>query len=69
MAAAVTSLVLLKLAGRCPTPRQEGYGSRQRTIIEVTTDEAVGVALALGRQVYVDEDIWEGGRVSQNGCC
>ncbi|CAM9705054.1 unnamed protein product, partial [Ectocarpus sp. 8 AP-2014] len=34
------------------------------SIIEVTTDEAVGVALALGRQVYVDEDIWEGGRVS-----
>ncbi|CAN0423918.1 unnamed protein product, partial [Ectocarpus sp. 13 AM-2016] len=34
------------------------------SIIEVTTDEAVGVALALGRQVHVDEDIWEGGRVS-----
>lgn len=43
---------------------QEGRGG-QRSIIEVTTDEAVGVALALGRQVYVDEDIWEGGRVSQ----
>ncbi|CAB1109726.1 unnamed protein product [Ectocarpus sp. CCAP 1310/34] len=40
----------------------EGRGG-QRSIIEVTTDEAVGVALALGRQVYVDEDIWEGGRV------
>lgn len=33
----------------------------------MTTDEAVGVALALGRQVYVDEDIWEGGRVSREG--
>lgn len=37
----------------------------QRTIIEVTTDEAVGVALALGRQVYVNEDIWESSRVSE----
>lgn len=45
-------------------PCQKGRGG-QRSIIEVTTDEAVGVALALGRQVYVDEDIWEGGRVSQ----
>lgn len=33
-------------------------------MIEVTTDEAVGVALSLGRQVYVSEDIWEGARVS-----
>ncbi|CAN0299167.1 unnamed protein product, partial [Ectocarpus sp. 13 AM-2016] len=43
-------------------PDAEGRGG-QRSIIEVTTDEAVGVALALGRQVHVDEDIWEGGRV------
>ncbi|CBJ48652.1 conserved unknown protein [Ectocarpus siliculosus] len=43
-------------------PDAEGRGG-QRSIIEVTTDEAVGVALALGRQVYVDEEIWEGGRV------
>lgn len=33
-------------------------------MIEVTTDEAVGVALAMGRQIYVDRDIWEGARVS-----
>ena len=53
-----------------PLPRQEGSDSgggqqqQQRCIIEVTTDEAVGVALAIGRQVYVAEDMWEGGRVS-----
>lgn len=36
----------------------------QKTFVEVTTDEAVGVALSLGQQVYVDRDIWEGARVS-----
>lgn len=46
---------------------QEGNGGGQRSIIEVTADEAVGVALALGRQVYVGDDVWEGGRVSRNG--
>lgn len=59
-------LIMSWLDGAPPPPRcQEGEGGGQRSIIEVTTDEAVGVALALGRQVYVDEDIWEGGRVSR----
>lgn len=44
--------------------RRRGPGGGERTVIEVTTDEAVGVALSLGRQVYVSEDIWEGARVS-----
>lgn len=43
--------------------RGEGSGG-DRSIVEVTADEAVGVALSLGRQVYVAEDIWEGARVS-----
>lgn len=61
--------VMSRPPGRCPPPVQEGNGGGQRSIIEVTTDEAVGVALALGRQVYVSEDMWEGGRVSRNGAC
>ncbi|CAN0258739.1 unnamed protein product [Pylaiella littoralis] len=44
-------------------PDSRGMMGGQRSVIEVATDEAVGVALALGRQVYVGEDIWEGGRV------
>eukprot|EP00904_Undaria_pinnatifida_P000681 jgi/Undpi1/10613/HiC_scaffold_29.g13063.m1 len=43
-------------------PKGDSLGG-QRTIIEVTTDEAVGVALALGRQVFVNEDIWESSRI------
>ncbi|CAM9523221.1 unnamed protein product [Scytosiphon promiscuus] len=47
-------------------PDAQGRGGGQASVIEVTADEAVGVALALGRQVYVGEDIWEGGRVRVN---
>lgn len=36
----------------------------EKKIVEVTTDEAIGVAIALGQQVHVDRDIWEGARVS-----
>ncbi|CAM9747337.1 unnamed protein product [Ascophyllum nodosum] len=47
-----------------PEKKGDGEGgSGERTVIEVTTDEAVGVALSLGRQIYVSEDIWEGARV------
>lgn len=38
----------------------------EKELIEITTDEAVGVAMALGQPVHVERDVWESARVSQS---